>query len=248
MIPKIIHYCWLSNDEVPIEFKNYIEKWKEKLPDYTFKKWNFDCFDINSSEWVREAFENKKYAFACDYIRLYAIYHYGGIYMDMDVEVVKGFDTLLAFDYMLAYESIENKGIEAGCFGAVPGSPFIEQCLAYYKGRHFVLPNGDFDQRPLPQIMNEVLINSNFKINLYNWKYFTAKSYDTGIESPDESTYTIHHFAGSWKTDYEKKEAELYQKLSQKYGKWGSLLYKVYKYGLHPWKLVNKLNLKEKGN
>ena len=89
MIPKIIHYCWLSNDPIPEKLQEYMKSWKEKLPDYEFKLWNFDCFDINSSQWVKEAFEAKKYAFAADYIRLYAVYNYGGIYMDMDVEVIK---------------------------------------------------------------------------------------------------------------------------------------------------------------
>ena len=76
MIPKIIHYCWLSNDAVPQELQMYMATWKEKLPSYEFILWNFDRFDINSSLWVRQAFEAKKYAFAADYIRLYAVYNY----------------------------------------------------------------------------------------------------------------------------------------------------------------------------
>lgn len=100
MIPKIIHYCWLSNDPIPEKLQEYMKSWKEKLPDYEFKLWNFDCFDINSSQWVKEAFEAKKYAFAADYIRLYAVYNYGGIYMDMDVEVIKSFNPLLNNDYL----------------------------------------------------------------------------------------------------------------------------------------------------
>lgn len=59
MIPKIIHYCWLSNDPIPEKLQEYMKSWKEKLPDYEFKLWNFDCFDINSSQWVKEAFEAK---------------------------------------------------------------------------------------------------------------------------------------------------------------------------------------------
>ena len=114
MIPKIIHYCWLSNDPIPEKLQEYMKSWKEKLPDYEFKLWNFDCFDINSSQWVKEAFEAKKYAFAADYIRLYAVYNYGGIYMDMDVEVIKSFNPLLNNDYLLGYEN--QIGIEAGIF------------------------------------------------------------------------------------------------------------------------------------
>jgi mannosyltransferase OCH1-like enzyme len=83
MIPKIIHYCWVSEtipDTIPEEFLKYIKTWK-KLSDYTFMLWNFNRFDINSSIWVKEAWEAKKYAFVADYIRLYAVYHFGGIYL-----------------------------------------------------------------------------------------------------------------------------------------------------------------------
>ena len=91
MIPKIIHYCWLSKDPIPKDMQMFIDGWYEKLPDYEFMLWDFNRFDIHSSQWVKEAFSKKKYAFAADYIRLYALYNYGGIYMDMDVEVLKSF-------------------------------------------------------------------------------------------------------------------------------------------------------------
>ena len=42
MIPNIIHYCWLSNDPVPIELEKCMETWKEKLDGYQFIKWDFD--------------------------------------------------------------------------------------------------------------------------------------------------------------------------------------------------------------
>ena len=131
MIPKIIHYCWLSNDPIPEKLQEYMQSWKEKLPDYEFKLWNFDCFDINSSQWVKEAFEAKKYAFAADYIRLYAVYNYGGIYMDMDVEGIKSFNPLLNNDYLLGYEN--QIGIEAGIFGASPKADCVILILDYYQ-------------------------------------------------------------------------------------------------------------------
>ena len=80
MIPKIIHYCWLSNDPIPENMQKWMSTWK-KLNGYEFILWNFDRFDINSSIWVKQAFNAKKYAFAADYIRAFALYNYGGIYM-----------------------------------------------------------------------------------------------------------------------------------------------------------------------
>ena len=89
MIPKVIHYCWLSDDPMPEESIRYIESWKKILTDYEFVLWDKNRFDIESVLWVKEAYYQKKYAFAADYIRLYAVYNYGGIYLDTDVEVVK---------------------------------------------------------------------------------------------------------------------------------------------------------------
>ena len=63
MIPKIIHWCWLSGDPLPDKIKNCIDSWKICLPDYEIKCWTTQNFDINSIEYVREAFEQKKWAF-----------------------------------------------------------------------------------------------------------------------------------------------------------------------------------------
>ena len=116
MIPKVIHYCWLSGDPIPEKLQRCMDSWKKFLPDYEFVLWDLERFDIKTSQWVKEAFEARKYAFAADYIRLYAVYNYGGVYMDMDVEVVRPFDDLLASPYILGLES--EKGVEAGVFGA----------------------------------------------------------------------------------------------------------------------------------
>ena len=103
MIPKVIHYCWLSGDPIPEKLQRCMDSWKKFLPDYEFVLWDLERFDIKTSQWVKEAFEARKYAFAADYIRLYAVYNYGGIYMDMDVEVVRPFDDLLASPYIWAW-------------------------------------------------------------------------------------------------------------------------------------------------
>lgn len=241
MIPKIIHFCWLSNDPIPEDLEKYMASWKKKLPDYKFVKWDFNRFDKEKSIWVSEAYDNKKYAFAADYIRLYAIYNMGGIYLDMDIEVLKSFNDLLNNEYMFAYESELFPYIEAGCFGAEKKSPFIKYVLDYYENRHFIKEDGTFDMIPLPQVMKKVLDErDNIKINFMDWHTFTNKSFETGIEAPIARSYAIHHFAGSWKTETEKKEIELHQRLTRKYGKLGDVIFKFIKYVLHPSKLLQK--------
>jgi mannosyltransferase OCH1-like enzyme len=201
-IPKIIHYCWLSNDPVPEKLQKCMSSWKDKLKGYEFVLWNFDRFDINSSIWVKQAFEMKQYAFAADYIRLYAVYNYGGIYLDMDVEIVKPFDDLLDFGIMLAVENNDTEGIEAGCFGAEKGHPYIKKCLDYYKNRKFkklfVLPF-------LMKSIKDKYFNK-LDYDIHSSDYFTAKSLNTGFINITENTYAIHHYASSWIPDKDKAE------------------------------------------
>ena len=214
MIPKIIHYCWLSNDPVPQDLQTYMLTWKEKLPDYEFILWNFDRFDKNSSKWVAQAFDNKKYAFAADYIRLYAVYNYGGFYMDMDIEVLKSFDDLLDNQILLAYEDEVPTGIEAGVFGAEKNNPIIKECLDYYSGRNFIKDDGTFDTLPLPRIMTKYCCGKS-GIEINDRFLFTCKSFKTGIVTTKPFSYTIHHFAGSWLTE-EQKRTETFRRKTEK--------------------------------
>lgn len=220
MIPKIIHYCWLSNDPIPSSFQEYMKSWKKFLPDYEFMLWNFDRFDKDSSVWVQEAFEKKKYAFAADFIRLYAVYNYGGFYFDMDVEVLRPLEDLLNLKSAVCWQDGQD-GFEAACFGAEKGSSWIKECLDYYKNRHFVLSDGKIDIKPLPNIMEDTLRLNSYSIEsttsieecLKKEKkdvltvlpntFFSPKSYRTGIITKTEQTYTIHHFAASWVNKYD---------------------------------------------
>lgn len=196
-IPKIIHYCWLSNDPIPEQMQQYMSTWKKYLPDYEFKLWNFDVFDKNSSLWVQQAFDAKKYAFAADYIRLYAVYTCGGIYMDMDVELIKPFDDLLNSDLMIAYENDETKNLEAGCFGATKENVFLKECLKYYENRPFIKEDGSLDTLPLPCIITPIY-NNMVKTIPFSSDYFTAKSWKTEKIFVTANTYSIHHFEASW--------------------------------------------------
>lgn len=199
MIPKIIHYCWLSGDPIPEKLKKCMDSWKKHLPDYEFMLWDLDRFDIHQTLWTQQAFAAKKYAFAADYIRLYAIYMHGGIYMDMDVEVVKPFGELLKQNYILGFES-NNQAIEAGIIGGEKGAEWLAAGLNYYKERSFVQSDNSYDTKPLPYILYSILYEQ-FPIYLSNvvpYDFFTAKSLSTGEIIVTKNTYTIHHFEGTW--------------------------------------------------
>jgi len=162
-IPKKIHYCWLSKEKMPDSYIKCIDSWKRIMPDYELVLWDCDKFDINSVPFVKEAVSIKKWAFAADYIRLYAIYSDGGIYLDSDVLVLKKFDDFLKYDFFTSIE-IERKndlskyqnwtnnlndisriggcGFQAGIFGGVKGHPYLKDCMEWYENNRIFLQNG----------------------------------------------------------------------------------------------------------
>jgi mannosyltransferase OCH1-like enzyme len=236
MIPKVVHYCWLSDDPFPASIHKYIDSWKLILTDYEFILWDLNRFDINSSLWVKQAFESKKYAFAADYIRLYAVYNYGGIYLDCDVEVLKKFDDLLSLPYFIGTEGRNH--IEAGVFGAEKGTDWLRKCLEYYINRNFLLNDGRFDLTTLPVILFQQIskikeikqadtlteVVSNNKVNsnyfyLLPFDYLCSKDHTTGQILTSENSYCIHHFAMSWLPETTSlKFSRLKKKLMNRFG------------------------------
>lgn len=211
MIPKVIHFCWLSDDEYPEKIKTCIQSWKRILPDYEIRLWDLKRFDLQSSIWVKEAYTAKKYAFAADYIRCYALYTEGGIYLDSDVEVLRSFDSLLELPYFIGEEQGGN--LEPAVMGCQKGWPFLGKMLEYYKGRHFINESG-MDMETLPVIMSKevckryeyIRISSKDKFKeekgsfcVFPAEYFSPK-YPNAINNCPitKETYAIHHFAASW--------------------------------------------------
>jgi mannosyltransferase OCH1-like enzyme len=233
-IPKIIHYCWLSNDEIPEDYQKCMDSWKIKLPDYQFMLWDTRRFDINKITWTKQAFEIKQYACASDYIRLYAVYTYGGIYIDMDIEIIKTFDELLNAEIILAYENHISKNLEAGCFGAVKGHPYIKKCMEYFESHHFFDPE-EYEKilsmnkskqyeyiNPLilPEIMKNVMAEyfEKNRLKIYTREYFTAKNIMTGEIEKTEKTFAVHHFATQYHSEEWRKMREEEQKISRIFG------------------------------
>ena len=215
MIPKKLHLCWLSGDAYPAKIARCIDSWKKVLPDYGIVLWDTKHFDLSQSPWVREAFEKKKYAFAADYIRFYALYHEGGIYLDSDVEVLKRFDDLLDLPYFIGAEKAGTP--EAAIMGAEKGCDWIKKCLDYYDGRHFVKADGTLDIRKLPEIMDEQIkqlkplrvlsLDESQQIRkqdfqkevlVMNDAYFSPKVFDSREVELTPYTYAIHHYQNSW--------------------------------------------------
>lgn len=239
MIPKIIHFCWLSDDPYPDKIQRCMDSWKRYLPDYEFIHWNFGRFPRGTSLWVDQAYENKKYAFAADYIRVYALYHYGGIYLDTDVEVLKSFDELLDLPYFLGREN-SKAGIEAAALGCEKENSLIKDILDTYEGKSFVNPDGSLNVEPMP-IRFRACVDAKYQykiiekkedfdndpsvINVFPADYFSPKRFDTNEIETTERTYSIHHFAATWAEPYNRAHGERLPKLKKVFGdKLGSFI------------------------
>lgn len=170
MIPKIIHYTWFSNDPFPEMVKECMESWREWMPDYEFKLWDMASINSIDSVFLKEAISERKWAFASDFVRLYAVYYFGGIYLDTDVLVFRNYDELLNERAFIGRENsihfeagITATYLTSHCFGAEKYHPFVGRCLHYYDDRHFRTSDDDtlpmslkYDVKILPFIQAEL--------------------------------------------------------------------------------------------
>lgn len=228
MIPKIIHYCWFGRGNMPIVIKWCIEGWKKKMPDYQLKLWNEDNFDVDSTEWTRTSYAAKKYAFVADYVRLYALYTEGGIFLDADMKVLKSFDKYLEYDFVSSFEFypgmahqfhdklnpdtllpyskdmlIPGMGIAAGAIFSCKGHPYINACLDWYKDRAYI--KGLEKEIFVNGIITKTAEQFGFK---YTPKFQYISEYGMAIFEPDifalnslhlcNKTCAIHLGLGSW--------------------------------------------------
>lgn len=230
MIPKIIHYCWISKDEKPELIQHCMQTWREKLPDYEFILWDARRIaEEIKNTFVDEAILVKKWAFAADYVRCFAVYKYGGIYLDTDVEVLKSFDKFLNNRMFIGQETYtyyhntrRYTGLTSHCFGAEPEHPYMKLCLSYYKNRRFIrsmnwdLPDSmRYDQTELPNIQAPLLTYFGYKNQAYylnkeqtlsnGIKVYPSRYFSIPKTFSMRNVYCIHHHAGSWRNELSNK-------------------------------------------
>lgn len=211
MIPKKIHYCWFGGKELPDEAKKCIESWKKYCPNYEIIEWNESNYDLNKNEYVKFTYENKKFAFLSDYVRLDIIYNQGGIYMDTDVELLKPLDDLLNYDGYIGMEQVGTINTGQG-FGATKKHPFVKENKEYYENCKFVDEDGNFIRQICVPITTKILEKKGLKkkntrqkvydMEIFPIEYFCPKVIGTNKINVTENTYSIHHFESSWKSDY----------------------------------------------
>ena len=100
MIPKIIHYCWFENT-FPNEIKNNIQSWRKYLPDWKFIQWDLNSIKSCSSSLVHKYKNIGNYEILAEFIKIWSIYTYGGIYIDPRNSISKNLDYLLCNKFFL---------------------------------------------------------------------------------------------------------------------------------------------------
>lgn len=210
-IPKKIHYCWFGGKEKPLSVQKYIETWNV-LDEYEIIEWNEKNFDIYSNKFVSFAYENKKWAFVSDYVRLKVLEKYGGIYLDTDVEIKKNFNDLLDNDMFLGF--IYDCSIGTAVIGAKAEHRIIKELIELYEMSEFCLNNGKMNirfkgyEKYQTNNNNDLFtiyfinniegfrnINENQYLNnvtVLKKEYFERRTFNKHID------YSVHHCYGSW--------------------------------------------------
>ena len=207
MIPKKIHYCWFGCGALPELANRCIESWHEQMPDFEYKMWTEDNFDINSVTYVKEAYEAKKYAFVSDYVRLWALYNEGGIYFDVDFFVYKPLDDLLQYSAFAGFEGSKYSPVMMGVIASEAQGEWISEQLLAYDNRHFILDDGTCDLTTNVKFITQKMQMHGFVANgteqeykdlhVFPVDYFCPRQ-TTGEYLRTKNTYCEHLGLNSW--------------------------------------------------
>lgn len=150
-IEKVIHCCWFSGEEKPEKYQQCIDSWKKYCPDYIIKEWNSYNYDLSKNRYMKQAYDKKMWAYVSDYARLDLIYDYGGIYFDMDVEILRNIDELLKYRGFFSFDDHGCIDLGSG-FGAEKGQKLIKRLLDVYENIEFIGGEGKIDfKKTIPQ-------------------------------------------------------------------------------------------------
>lgn len=196
MIPKKIHYVWVGGNEKNNTIKQCMKTWGKHLEGYEVIEWNENNFDIDSHPFVKAAYKAKKWAYVSDYIRVYVIYKYGGIYLDTDILVLDNFDRFLNNRAFVGFENPQYPF--TAVFGAEPGHPLVKDMIEYYDR---------LDEYKFDFEKNNTISVSDLLIKKYHCKVGNkfqildediAVYPDTVLCNPSENSISIHVFTGTW--------------------------------------------------
>lgn len=212
MIPKIVHYCWFGS-EIPEIIKQRVKQWKSVLPDYEFILWSENNFDVVGNQFTKKMYEEKKYAFVADYVRLYAVEKMGGVYLDTDVLLFKSVNSLLENEAFFALEDFDSINTGIG-FGAEAHNKYISDLLCIYNQNY-----KNYMLLKVPPTTVEIVSNYFRNIGFKNKdktqkvgsaiildsSYFCPQKVGSNCARFGENTVAMHEYNGSWINQSQKK-------------------------------------------
>lgn len=212
MIPKIIHLCWFGAGPYPVEIRRCLDTWKRVLPDYEVRLWDAAAARAIGCRFVDEALDERKWAFAADVVRFYAVYTCGGIYMDSDIYVLRSFDSLLARgdSFITFHEKIypdqEVFGLQAACFMGEKGNSYCREVLDRYMSVPYRREDGTFNDTISPFVMKEIAERHGYRCEDTEQRLGALTVLPTPMLAPRRKYYAIgpetlavHHIYGSWR-------------------------------------------------
>lgn len=224
MIPKTVHYCWFGRGEKPKLARKCIASWKKFCPDYEIIEWNEENFDVAMNGYTKMCYEEKKYAFLSDYARLVIVAEHGGMYFDIDVELVKSPDELLSKDAFFGFENEAYVNTGLG-FGSVSHGSVVEAMLAEYD----TLLNGKNGTIGCPKLNTKALVKLGLVQNgleqkvqdavIYPPVFFNPYDSATGELNRTRETISIHWYAASWMSKRQKMRGAISKPLHRLLGK-----------------------------
>lgn len=206
-IPKVIHCVWVGEKPIPRLHRKCIKSWKKYLPGHQLKIWTEHNFPISSNRFCAEAYDAKQYAFVSDYIRMFALYHEGGIYMDTDVEMLRPFsDDMLQADGFMGYETCNT--LSSAVLGFAPGHKIPGTMLASYNDIGFINEDGTRNDTPNVHKLTSIAVENGLnpcgtkqfleRVVVYLRIYFSPLPMGSEDSCISKDTYTIHHYSGTW--------------------------------------------------
>jgi hypothetical protein len=213
-IPKIIHWVWVGPAPKPKLVLDCIESWKKFCPDYEIRLWGDEELAQIGNRFAIEALEHRKFAFASDVLRLYALKNYGGVYVDSDLQITAPIDRFLENHFFSGFENLGNVVWPiTALMGAEKGNEIISDLLAGYDDVSFVNPDGSFKTTPNTIIISEYFEKRFGVVPPYDGNKTVELSEGNVIYpsyffcKPEEGreNYSIHLFNGSWVNSYSRK-------------------------------------------
>ena len=203
MIPKKIHYCWFGRNPKPNMAEKCIASWRKYCPDYEIIEWNEDNFDVDMNGYTRMCYEQKKYAFLSDYVRLLVVAEHGGVYFDTDVEVIKSFDGLLTDSAFFGFEDSAHINTGVG-FGSEARCELVLDMIKEYDP----LLSGEEGVIGCPILNTQALCKYGLVLNgeqqhvgdgvVYPADWFNPYDDPTGRLNKTPNTHSIHWYSKSW--------------------------------------------------